>query len=64
LQKSTLDASKYGFTQKRDNSIISEVSEKYFEKSDKSLEQNTAVQPNVAEVKSCRIDNPDCESCQ
>jgi len=47
IEKSTLDASRYGFTQKRDLSPSA----------------NGHSSTNGV-VKTCRIDNPECESCQ
>jgi ribonucleoside-diphosphate reductase alpha chain len=48
IEKSTLDAKKYGFTQKRDY---------------RSIEQEQVVEGALTEP-ACRIDNPECESCQ
>ena len=57
IEKSTLDASKYGFTQKRDYTEV--------------VPAEAAVAVPVAapvaaepDAKLCRIDDPDCEACQ
>jgi len=57
VEKSTLDAEKYGFTQVRNYQVAEEV-----EKQAPVAE----VKENLEEIagQSCRIDNPDCESCQ
>jgi len=60
IEKSTLDASKYGFTQKREYVAV-------------ESKQRTAVAETVAaeeaseqggEPALCRIDDPECEACQ
>jgi ribonucleoside-diphosphate reductase alpha chain len=54
IEKSTLDAAKYGFTQTRDY-VVAEP----------SVAVTAAVQaPVVAAGPSCAIDDPDCEACQ
>ena len=58
VEKSTLDAEKYGFTQVRN-----------YQAQEETKEQEKAVavsQENLDAIagKSCRIDNPECESCQ
>lgn len=51
IEKSTLDANKYGYTQKR----------QYSEAKKEEPAKNIAKQP---EPKLCRIEDPDCEACQ
>jgi len=48
IEKSTLDAKKYGFTQKRGISSVN------------TSEDTT----DISKLDACSIDNPDCESCQ
>jgi len=57
VEKSTLDAEKYGFTQVRNYQATEEVEKKT---------ETVTVKENLEEIagQSCRIDNPDCESCQ
>ncbi len=63
VEKSTLDAEKYGFTQKRSN-------EKFVAAEPRVavVEDAAPVLAGVADldvdVKSCSLENPDCESCQ
>jgi len=52
IEKSTLDASKFGFTQKRDYKIETPVAE------------TSSPVPVVVDGPQCRIDDPDCEACQ
>lgn len=54
VEKSTLDAQKYGFTQIRSY----EVTEK------DAVEATAATATTDTPVQACRIDNPECESCQ
>ena len=56
IEKSTLDASKFGFTQKREYATVEEARE--------AKEENPEVMPTVDGVKLCRIDDPECEACQ
>jgi ribonucleoside-diphosphate reductase alpha chain len=56
IEKSTLDATKYGFTQKR-------------QYAEQKSEPKPAPKPEIKmskqpEVKLCRIEDPDCEACQ
>jgi ribonucleoside-diphosphate reductase alpha chain len=60
IEKSTLDAKKYGYTQKRE-----------YKSSQESVVQTVAVEVSsievvqqVPEVKLCKLTDPDCESCQ
>lgn len=57
IEKSTLDAEKYGFTQVRNYQAQEEV---------KQDTKTPEVKENLEEIagQSCRIDNPECESCQ
>jgi ribonucleoside-diphosphate reductase alpha chain len=62
IEKSTLDASKYGFTQKRDYTEVAPTPSA-------AVEAPVAVAVPVAapaepDAKLCRIDDPDCEACQ
>jgi len=54
IEKSTLDASKFGFTQKRD----------YKTETPAPAPAAVAVTTVVADAPLCRIDDPDCEACQ
>ncbi len=53
IEKSTLDASKFGFTQKRD-----------FKSEAPAPAAAVAVPVPTADTPACRIDDPDCEACQ
>jgi ribonucleoside-diphosphate reductase alpha chain len=53
IEKSTLDASKFGFTQKRD-----------FKSEAPASAAAVAVPVPTADTPACRIDDPDCEACQ
>jgi len=74
IEKSTLDAQKYGFTQKRDGSdsvapSTAVVAEKPIEDNKISLVvDKPSVAAPVPEVKAppklCLIEDPDCEACQ
>src|SRR5262249_25187572 len=61
IEKSTLDASKFGFTQMRDYKI-----EEQAVPPDRGIEPSVVphVAPVVANGAECRIDDPDCEACQ
>lgn len=58
VEKSTLDAEKYGFTQVRNYQVQEEAKEQ-----ESTVEVS---QENLDAIagKSCRIENPECESCQ
>ena len=61
VEKATLDAEKYGFTQMRSYDATTES------KTTGTTVTPTVVTDIVAEsipMQSCRIDNPECESCQ
>ena len=69
IEKSTLDAKKFGFTQSRDFSKKDDSKDKdtsvnkdSSETSLKSLNKDTAVQ--TGQVKLCKLEDPDCEACQ
>jgi ribonucleoside-diphosphate reductase alpha chain len=80
VEKSTLDAEKYGFTQKRNNE--KDVSATQMSATQMSAIQVSAIQVSVTQVsavdqadqdmaidmdiapKACSLENPDCESCQ
>ncbi len=76
IEKSTLDAGKYGFTQKRDNSIQAATSASAAAAivaaaaagaaAGRAIEAATvaATVDTDVEVKLCRIDDPECEACQ
>ncbi|HVY01675.1 MAG TPA: ribonucleoside-diphosphate reductase subunit alpha [Candidatus Nanoarchaeia archaeon] len=53
IEKSTLDANKFGFTQMRDNS-----------KTDFEAPSVSEEKPAVKAPKACLLENPDCEACQ
>ena len=65
IEKSTLDASKYGFTQKRDYTEIAgaPAGAAAAVAVEATLPVAVAV-PVEGETKLCRIDDPDCEACQ
>jgi ribonucleoside-diphosphate reductase alpha chain len=63
IEKSTLDASKFGFTQKRDYKVETPVEQAPVEQV-LSEQARTAEAPVVANGPQCRIDDPDCEACQ
>lgn len=54
VEKSTLDAQEFGFTQVRNNQSVSVAQA--------SVPEQAAQEAQTGE--SCRLDNPDCESCQ
>lgn len=54
IEKSTLDANKFGFTQMRDNTKTT------FDDTGASAETKTPVKA----PKACLLENPDCEACQ
>ena len=60
IEKSTLDAGKYGFTQKRDHSSAAEKPQQAV-MSESMLSQPALSQP---EIKLCKIEDPSCEACQ
>ena len=60
IEKSTLDASKFGFTQKRDYKTETPTPEP----TPAPAPAAVAVTTVVADVPLCRIDDPDCEACQ
>jgi ribonucleoside-diphosphate reductase alpha chain len=58
IEKSTLDASKYGFTQKREYVTSVESRGGQPESADASADQ-PAEAPQL-----CRVEDPECEACQ
>jgi ribonucleoside-diphosphate reductase alpha chain len=64
VEKSTLDAEKYGFTQKRNNekSVVSE--EKVVNVQANSTDPISTGLELEVDGKACSLENPDCESCQ
>jgi len=62
IEKSTLDASKFGYTQKREYKEVAqsdEYSDVGGKKIQEDFEETAAEQPKL-----CLIDDPDCEACQ
>lgn len=66
IEKSTLDASKYGFTQKREyKAMESEPARAVSEPAKTAITiENTAQVITSTQPKVCLINNPDCEACQ
>lgn len=69
IEKSTLDASKYGFTQKREYSDMKEKKENIAADVDAGNNEDKPTKQLVmdiadSEIKLCRINDPDCEACQ
>ena len=72
IEKSTLDASKYGFTQKRDYTEVVSADASAGAPAAVAAAAAAAVAMPVAaptpgvepDAKLCRIDDPDCEACQ
>jgi ribonucleoside-diphosphate reductase alpha chain len=64
VEKSTLDAEKYGFTQVRSYQTSQQEASQELKKEDNVQEQQQQEVLDEVAGKSCRIDNPDCESCQ
>lgn len=60
IEKSTLDAKKFGFTQKREYKSVDDINANT---STLKTEDNAA-QENDLGVKACSLENPECESCQ
>lgn len=63
IEKSTLDAAKYGFTQKREyNALETETSQK----EEEMLAVKERIESTTTEEapKVCLLNNPDCEACQ
>jgi ribonucleoside-diphosphate reductase alpha chain len=52
IEKATLDASKFGFTQKREYNAV------------EGNQQNGAASPDMATAAACSLIDPGCESCQ
>jgi ribonucleoside-diphosphate reductase alpha chain len=67
IEKSTLDAKKYGFTQKREYTVASGNTEQKGEvtqaSSNNEVQELSDIQPATA-IKACKLTEPDCESCQ
>lgn len=67
IEKSTLDAKKYGFTQKREYNVASVTTEQKGEvtqaSSNNEVQELNDIQPATA-IKACKLTEPDCESCQ
>ena len=77
IEKSTLDANRYGFTQKRDNDERNRLSNNGFSqptnsKLHKAKDESVDVEGNLTHtngrssgtVELCRIEDPECEACQ
>ena len=60
IEKATLDASKFGFTQKRDYDIIDKKDEVVNDISVNPISQSL----NKSEPNLCSIEDTDCEACQ
>ncbi len=58
IEKSTLDAKKFGFTQKRDYGAANEVAQNSY-----MAASATSLEPDVL-PKACSLIEPDCETCQ
>ena len=58
IEKATVDAARYGYTQKREYSAVEAVGE--------SARRRKAVLTGAGEpdVSFCRVDDPECEACQ
>ena len=63
IEKSTLDASKYGFTQKREYAG-GETAAVAAPAAESLAAESPAAESPAAEPQLCRIDDPDCEACQ
>ncbi len=57
IEKSTVDASKYGYTQKREYESVAAAPGAQFA-------AEAEIAPAAAAPELCRIDDPECESCQ
>ncbi|MCX5923310.1 MAG: ribonucleoside-diphosphate reductase subunit alpha [Candidatus Dependentiae bacterium] len=64
VEKSTLDAEKYGFTQKRNNDKPVSVEEKVIVLQEKTADLISGGLDLEVDGKACSLENPDCESCQ
>jgi len=64
VEKSTLDAEKYGFTQVRNYQGSEQEASQDLKKEDNIQDQQQQEVLDEVAGKSCRLDNPDCESCQ
>ena len=61
IEKSTLDAEKYGFTQRREYAV-GDAAAAGTESTVAAAEETVAVP--TADPQLCRVDDPDCEACQ
>ena len=59
IEKSTLDAKKYGFTQKREYTETKKENPQAIK-----VEKQEVTMSKQPEAKLCRIEDPDCEACQ
>ena len=65
IEKSTLDAQKFGFTQMREYKENENVEKQISEiAKDSGVTQDDTVELDAINSKSCSLENPDCESCQ
>ena len=73
IEKSTLDAAKFGFTQKREYGAMSpapppsataELQPLRIATTPPTLPSGEAPSTSPEEPKLCRLDDPDCEACQ
>ncbi len=65
IEKSTLDAAKYGYTQKREYAVMEEREEPVALAESASAQQRFQVVATAAEgINACAIADPTCEACQ
>ncbi len=64
VEKSTLDAAKYGFTQKREYGALDPAVAAVPSVAVEGNADSPGVDGEPGEPKLCRIDDPDCEACQ
>ncbi len=62
IEKSTVDANKFGYTQKREYETV--AAEATAQTPDATESAEPAMAAPTADPALCRIDDPDCESCQ
>lgn len=64
VEKSTLDAEKYGFTQVRNYQTAQKEASQDLKKEDTVQEKEQQEVLDQVAGKACRLENPECESCQ
>jgi ribonucleoside-diphosphate reductase alpha chain len=62
IEKSTLDATKYGFTQMREYKKVEVAADKDTLVKNEEVQQEQEI--TQLATKACRLEDPDCESCQ